>query len=187
MRPNSLIMPSLLSAPYTHLEKSIRELEEAGARLFHYDVMDGHFVPNLSGGTNIIQSLEPVIHSRFDVHLMVTNPGRVIPWFGPHAPYVDNTEALLLEEVAVAREHGVGLHMHMAAGPEDNEETMRRYGLTATQALDRAGFFAGLAGIVMASRINSAQPSLGQGYELDAIAAAASRRLPGPPSFKLVT
>jgi len=69
--------------------------------------------------------------------------GKIIPWFGPHAPYVDNTEALLLEEVAVAREHGVGLHMHMAAGPEDNEETMRRYGLTATQALDRAGFFAG--------------------------------------------
>ena len=69
--------------------------------------------------------------------------GKIIPWFGPHAPYVDNTEDLLLEEVAVAREHGVGLHMHMAAGPEDNEETMRRYGLTATQALDRAGFFAG--------------------------------------------
>jgi 5-methylthioadenosine/S-adenosylhomocysteine deaminase len=69
--------------------------------------------------------------------------GRVIPWFGPHAPYVDNTEDLLLEEVAIAREFGVGLHLHMAAGPEDNEETQARYGLTATQALDRAGFFAG--------------------------------------------
>jgi 5-methylthioadenosine/S-adenosylhomocysteine deaminase len=69
--------------------------------------------------------------------------GRVIPWFGPHAPYVDNTEALLLEEVAIAREHGSGLHLHMAAGSEDNAETMARYGLTATQALDRAGFFDG--------------------------------------------
>jgi 5-methylthioadenosine/S-adenosylhomocysteine deaminase len=69
--------------------------------------------------------------------------GRLIPWFGPHAPYVDNTEELLLEEVGVAREHGVGLHLHMAAGPEDNELTQARYGLTATQALERAGFFEG--------------------------------------------
>lgn len=69
--------------------------------------------------------------------------GRIVPWFGPHAPYVDNTEALLRAEVAVAKEHGVGLHLHMAAGPEDNDETMARYGLTATQALDRDGFFAG--------------------------------------------
>jgi 5-methylthioadenosine/S-adenosylhomocysteine deaminase len=69
--------------------------------------------------------------------------GRIIPWFGPHAPYVDNTEELLLAEVAVAREHGAGLHLHMAAGPEDNELTLSRYGLTATEALERAGFFAG--------------------------------------------
>jgi 5-methylthioadenosine/S-adenosylhomocysteine deaminase len=69
--------------------------------------------------------------------------GRVIPWFGPHAPYIDNSEELLLEEVAIAREHGVGLHLHMAVGPEDNADTIARYGLTATQALDRAGFFEG--------------------------------------------
>ncbi len=69
--------------------------------------------------------------------------GRVIPWFGPHAPYVDNTPELLLEEVAVAREHGVGLHMHMAVGPEDNELTLQQYGLTATEALEQAGFFSG--------------------------------------------
>ena len=69
--------------------------------------------------------------------------GRIVPWFGPHAPYVDNSESLLRAEAAVAREHGVGLHLHMAAGPEDNEETMARYGLTATQALQRDGFFEG--------------------------------------------
>ncbi|WP_137151844.1 amidohydrolase family protein [Devosia sp. FKR38] len=69
--------------------------------------------------------------------------GRIIPWFGPHAPYVDNSEDLLQAEVAMAVKYGVGMHLHMAAGPEDNTETMARYGLTATQALSRDGFFAG--------------------------------------------
>ncbi len=69
--------------------------------------------------------------------------GRVIPWFGPHAPYVDNTEDLLLAEVEVANRFGVGLHLHMAAGPEDNAETDARYGKTATVALERTGFFNG--------------------------------------------
>jgi len=69
--------------------------------------------------------------------------GRVIPWFGPHAPYVDNSEDLLLAEVEVANRFGVGLHLHMACGPEDNEETQRRYGTTAAVALERIGFFDG--------------------------------------------
>lgn len=69
--------------------------------------------------------------------------GRIIPWFGPHAPYVDNTETLLVEEVAVANEYGAGLHLHMACGPEDNEETQRRYGATAAVALEQLGFFRG--------------------------------------------
>jgi 5-methylthioadenosine/S-adenosylhomocysteine deaminase len=69
--------------------------------------------------------------------------GRIIPWFGPHAPYLDNSEDLLRAETAMALKYGVGLHLHMAAGPEDNTETMARYGLTATQALARDGFFAG--------------------------------------------
>lgn len=69
--------------------------------------------------------------------------GRVIPWFGPHAPYVDNSEELLIEEVGVANTFGVGLHLHMAAGPEDNADTLARYGTTATVALEKIGFFKG--------------------------------------------
>lgn len=69
--------------------------------------------------------------------------GRIVPWFGPHAPYVDNSEDLLRAEVELAVKYGCGMHLHMAAGPEDNDETMARYGLTATQALSRDGFFAG--------------------------------------------
>ena len=72
-----------------------------------------------------------------------SSDGRVIPWFGPHAPYVDNTEDLLLAEVEVANRFGVGLHLHMACGPEDNEETQRRYGTTAAVALEKIGFFDG--------------------------------------------
>jgi 5-methylthioadenosine/S-adenosylhomocysteine deaminase len=69
--------------------------------------------------------------------------GRVIPWFGPHAPYVDNTEDLLKAEVEVANTFGVGLHLHMACGPEDNAETLERYGTTASVALEKIGFFNG--------------------------------------------
>ncbi len=69
--------------------------------------------------------------------------GRVIPWFGPHAPYVDNTEHMLRKEGEIAGEYGVGLHLHMAAGPEDDAETSKRYGLSATAALERIGFFDG--------------------------------------------
>ncbi len=69
--------------------------------------------------------------------------GRIVPWFGPHAPYVDNSEALLAEEVKVANRLGCGIHLHMACGPEDNEETLARYGTTASVALEKAGFFDG--------------------------------------------
>lgn len=69
--------------------------------------------------------------------------GRVIPWFGPHAPYVDNSEALLKDEVREANRLGCGMHLHMAAGPEDNEQTLAQYGLTAAQALEKTGFFEG--------------------------------------------
>jgi 5-methylthioadenosine/S-adenosylhomocysteine deaminase len=68
--------------------------------------------------------------------------GRIIPWLGPHAPYVDNSEDILKAEAEAALRHGAGLHLHMAAGPEDNEDTLARYGLTATAALARDGFFA---------------------------------------------
>ncbi|TPW32380.1 amidohydrolase [Martelella alba] len=69
--------------------------------------------------------------------------GRIVPWFGPHAPYVDNSEDLIRAEVETAIRYGCGMHLHMAAGPEDNAETMARYGLTATEALHRDGFFNG--------------------------------------------
>ncbi len=78
---NAIVLPSLLSAPFDRLGDSIRELEQVGVSLFHYDVMDGHFVPNLTIGPLIIKSLQPHISSQFDAHLMVTNPETQLAWF----------------------------------------------------------------------------------------------------------
>jgi 5-methylthioadenosine/S-adenosylhomocysteine deaminase len=89
------------------------------------------------------RGIEELAKARAFLEQQRSADGRVIPWFGPHAPYVDNTEALLKAEVEIANRYGVGLHLHMAAGPEDNDETEARYRTTATLALERIGFFKG--------------------------------------------
>ena len=68
-----LVSPSMLSANFLCLEKEIKDLEAAGADLLHIDVMDGHFVPNLSFGPVIIKAIKKVTKLPLDVHLMITN------------------------------------------------------------------------------------------------------------------
>jgi len=68
-----LVSPSLLSADFLCLEKEIKDLEAAGADLLHIDVMDGHFVPNLTFGPVIIKTIKKITKLPLDVHLMITN------------------------------------------------------------------------------------------------------------------
>ena len=75
------IAPSMLSADYTAFRKDIEELEKAGADLIHWDIMDGHYVPNLTFGPGVVKQLRPYSRLPFDVHLMVSNPDEMIPWF----------------------------------------------------------------------------------------------------------
>ena len=75
------IAPSILSADFAHLADEIAAVEAAGADLLHVDVMDGHFVPNLTIGPPIVESLRKVTTLPLDVHLMVTNPDTCIPDF----------------------------------------------------------------------------------------------------------
>ncbi len=69
-----VIAPSILAADYARLGEQVAEAEEAGARWFQVDVMDGHFVPNLSIGLPVLESLRRVSDSFIDVHLMIDNP-----------------------------------------------------------------------------------------------------------------
>lgn len=76
-----LIAPSLLACDFGHLEREIRRVEEAGARLLHLDVMDGHFVPNLSFGVPIVEAVRRATRLPLDVHLMISQPGRYLEAF----------------------------------------------------------------------------------------------------------
>ena len=68
------IAPSILSANLLHLEEEVRAVAENGADFIHVDVMDGHFVPNLTFGPNMVRALKRIVQLPLDVHLMISNP-----------------------------------------------------------------------------------------------------------------
>ncbi|HEX4609148.1 MAG TPA: ribulose-phosphate 3-epimerase [Urbifossiella sp.] len=75
------IAPSILSADFARLGEHVREVAAAGADRVHVDVMDGHFVPNLSMGAVVVKGLRPVTTLPLEVHLMVTNPDKFLDGF----------------------------------------------------------------------------------------------------------
>lgn len=75
------IAPSILSADFSRLKDEIQAVEAAGADWLHVDVMDGHFVPNLTIGPIVVESIRKVTQLPLDVHLMITDPDKYIPEF----------------------------------------------------------------------------------------------------------
>lgn len=75
------LAPSILSADFANLARSVQVVEQAGAEYLHIDVMDGHFVPNITIGPLIVKALKPHSKMLFDVHLMIEHPDRYVPEF----------------------------------------------------------------------------------------------------------
>ncbi len=75
------ILPSILSADFARLGEQVESLEAAGCRMLHVDVMDGHFVPNITIGPPVVESLRKITKMTLDVHLMIADPDKYAPVF----------------------------------------------------------------------------------------------------------
>ena len=105
------IAPSILSADFGRLQEEVHSVEAAGADWVHVDVMDGHFVPNLTIGPPVVEALRKVTSLPLDVHLMITNPDCFIPEFvqaGANSLTVHvETCPHLHRTIQMIKEHGV--------------------------------------------------------------------------------
>jgi len=94
------LAPSILSADFSKLREEVAEIEKAGAHVIHVDVMDGHFVPNISYGATVMKSLIGKTKMPFDVHLMIENPEKYIEDF-----VTENTEIITVHAEACVHLH----------------------------------------------------------------------------------
>lgn len=77
----TILAPSILSADFSRLGEAVKQIETAGAQYLHIDVMDGHFVPNISFGAPVMKSIRSLSNMVFDVHLMISDPYKYIDDF----------------------------------------------------------------------------------------------------------
>jgi ribulose-phosphate 3-epimerase len=118
VEPSPIIAPSILAADFAHLADEVHAVE-AEADWVHVDVMDNHFVPNLTIGLPVVQSLRRATTIPFDVHLMITDPDRWAPGY------------------AEAGAHNVTFHAEACENPVKLAKTLRAAGSKAGLAIDR--------------------------------------------------
>ena len=116
----TIIAPSILSANFSKLGEEIKAVEEAGAEWLHIDVMDGHFVPNITVGIPVVKSIRKITDLFFDVHLMIENPERYV------------------ERFADAGANGITIHIEACENAREILQSIRSFGCKAGLSLKPA-------------------------------------------------
>lgn len=106
-----LLCPSMMCADYAHLEEEVKALDDAGCDIFHCDIMDGTFVPNMTMGIMDIKAIRKLTDKMIDVHLMIENPSTKIDWFidaGADLIYIHpESERYVVKTLAYIKDHNV--------------------------------------------------------------------------------
>ena len=127
------IAPSILSANFMHMGEDIAMIESAGADVIHVDVMDGHFVPNLTRGVPCLKDLNRIAHLPVDVHLMISNPLEELPWFieagawgiTVHYEAFENPEVEIPQAISMI--HDAGIRACVSLKPDTPVEVLKPY------------------------------------------------------------
>ena len=131
MTDKIIISPSILSADFANLEKDIKTVENAGADWIHIDVMDGHFVPNITIGVPVVKSIRKVTPLPLDVHLMIENPDKYIEPFAAagadiltfHYEAVNNSQIIEI----IKQIHSYGIKAGLSIKPKTNPDEIFKY------------------------------------------------------------
>ena len=120
------IAPSLLSADFARLAEQIELVEQAGARMLHLDIMDGHFVPNLTFGPSVVKCIRPVTKISFDAHLMIADPLKFAPPFAKAgADCITFHAETVTDSKAAAKEiSSLGVSVGVTINPDTPAETI---------------------------------------------------------------
>ena len=129
--PKVIVSPSILSSDFANLGRDIRMIEKAGADWVHIDVMDGHFVPNISIGIPVVKSIRKVTKLPFDVHLMIENPKKYIKAFADAGADIItfHFEAVERKDVVAIADYikSLGLKAGISIKPKTNVEEIIEY------------------------------------------------------------
>lgn len=120
------ISPSILSADFARLGEEVQAVEQAGADYIHVDVMDGHFVPNITIGAPVVKALRPITSLPLDVHLMIENPDKYIPDFASAGADIITVhqEAVLHLHRTIQLIHSLGKRAGVSLNPATPVDTL---------------------------------------------------------------
>ena len=124
-----IVSPSILSADFANVEREIKKVEDACADWLHIDVMDGHFVPNITIGVPVVQSIKKVTQLPLDVHLMIENPEKYVKAFADAGADIltFHYEAVSDVEKVVTQIKSYGVKAGMSIKPKTSPKEVLQY------------------------------------------------------------